>query len=67
MKLYYKYAQMRSVLSRIPLAKNRVTYFLKNYNSKIIERTPDKVIASFLNIKPETYSRLKKLNPRFSL
>ena len=63
MKLYYKYAQMRSVLSRIRLAKNRVTYFLKNYNSKIIERTPDKIIASFLNIKPETYSRLKKAKP----
>ena len=60
LELYYKYSQLRSVLSRIPLSKNRISYFLNNYNPKIIERTPDKIISSFLNVKPETYSRIKK-------
>jgi len=60
LEIYYKYSQLRSVLSRIPLSKNRISYFLNNYNPKIVERTPDKIISSFLNVKPETYSRIKK-------
>ena len=60
LEIYYKYSQLRSVLSRIPLSKNRISYFLSNYNPKIVERTPDKIISSFLNVKPETYSRIKR-------
>ncbi|MEK9741206.1 MAG: hypothetical protein VW262_08475 [Flavobacteriaceae bacterium] len=59
LEIYYKYSQIRSILARIPLSKNRISYFLNNYNPLIIKRTPDKIISSFLNVKPETYSRVK--------
>ena len=56
---YYQYAQKRALVSRIPDAATRYSYFLKNYDERIIKRTPGKYIASFLGIKPETLSRLK--------
>lgn len=59
LEIYYKYSQLRSILARIPLSKNRISFFLNNYNPLIIERTPDKIISSFLNVTPETYSRVK--------
>lgn len=57
---YYYAAQIRSIISRIPNAKNRFNYFIAQYDFKIIERCPNKFLASFINIKPETFSRLKK-------
>jgi len=60
LEIYYRYAQLRSILSRIPLGTKRVKYFFENYSPEIVKRTPDKYISSFLNMKPETYSRIKK-------
>jgi len=57
---YYQLAQKRALISRIPDAATRFSYFLANYDPRIIARTPSKYVASFLGIKPETLSRLKK-------
>ena len=57
---YYQYAQKRALISRIPNAADRYSYFLTHYDPRIVARTPDKYIASFLGIKPETLSRLKR-------
>ena len=36
-----------------------------NENTDLIQRVPQKYLASYLNIKPETFSRLKHLmNPK---
>lgn len=57
---YYSAAEVRAIIPRIPGAKERLDYFLQNYNRQIIERTPKKILASLLNIRPETLSRLIK-------
>ena len=57
---YYQLAQKRALISRIPDAATCFSYFLANYDPRIIARTPSKYVASFLGIKPETLSRLKK-------
>jgi CRP-like cAMP-binding protein len=59
-ELYYRFAQIRATIARIPNAKSRLDYFFKNYNPEIINRCPDKYLSSFLNVQPETYCRLKK-------
>lgn len=56
---YYYAAQIRSIISRIPNSKSRFSYFVENYDINIINRCPDKYLASFININPETFSRLK--------
>jgi CRP-like cAMP-binding protein len=38
----------------------RFTRFMQN-NTDLLQRVPQKYLASYLNIKPETFSRLKKL------
>lgn len=60
MQEYYVYSEHRSFLARIPKAKDRYEYFLKIYNPEIITRLPKKYIASLINIRPETLSRLIK-------
>lgn len=40
--------------------RNRFLNFVENY-PEIIQRVPQKYLASFLNIKPETFSRFKHL------
>ena len=57
MEEYYESAEIRSIMTRIPGAKERITYFLKNYKKEIITRTPKKILASLLNMRPETLSR----------
>lgn len=40
--------------------RERFLYFVENY-PEIIQRVPQKYLASYLNIKPETFSRFKHL------
>ena len=58
MEEYYRHAEVRSVIPRIPGGKNRLKYFLDHYDKQIIERAPKNVLASLLNMRPETLSRL---------
>jgi hypothetical protein len=45
-------------MTRIPSAKSRLSYFLKNADPKVVERIPKKFLASFLAMRPETLSRI---------
>jgi CRP-like cAMP-binding protein len=40
--------------------RDRFVHFVRN-NSDLLQRVPQKYLASYLNIKPETFSRLKHL------
>ncbi|MBS1665924.1 MAG: Crp/Fnr family transcriptional regulator [Bacteroidetes bacterium] len=40
--------------------RERFVQFMRN-NSDLLQRVPQKILASYLNIKPETFSRLKHL------
>ena len=55
---YYVQAEYRALLCRIPGAKDRYDYFTNIYNPEIIKRLPKKYLASLLNIRPETLSRI---------
>lgn len=55
---YYVQSEFRSFLGRIPNAKDRLQYFCENSNTEIYKRLPKKCLASLLNIRPETLSRL---------
>lgn len=55
---YYTQAENRAFLARIPGAKNRYKYFVKSFNPEIVKRLPKKYMASLLNVRPETLSRL---------
>lgn len=59
MEHYYLHAEYRAFMARIPSAKDRYGYFLKITNPEIIKRLPNKYLASLLNMRPETLSRLK--------
>ena len=59
MEQYYLHAEYRAFMARIPSAKDRYEYFLKITNPEIIKRLPNKYLASLLNMRPETLSRLK--------
>lgn len=60
MEEYYYAAEIRSIIPRIPGGRERLAYFMKHYDLQIIERTPNKILASLLNMRPETLSRLIK-------
>ncbi|PKQ46128.1 Crp/Fnr family transcriptional regulator [Confluentibacter flavum] len=59
MEYYYLHAEYRAFMARIPSTKYRYEYFLKITNPEIIKRLPNKYLASLLNMRPETLSRLK--------
>jgi len=59
MEHYYLHAEYRAFMARIPTAKDRYEYYLKITNPEIIKRLPKKYLASLLNMRPETLSRLK--------
>jgi hypothetical protein len=40
--------------------RERFIYFV-NRNPELLQRVPQKYLASYLNIKPETFSRFKHL------
>jgi len=58
MERYYVSAEHRSFMARIPSAIDRYKYFLKITNKEILNRLPKKYLASLLNVRPETLSRL---------
>ena len=58
MENYYIHAENRALLARIPGAKDRYDHFMKTFNPGIIKRLPKKYLASLLNMRPETLSRL---------
>ncbi|WP_274476548.1 Crp/Fnr family transcriptional regulator [Mangrovimonas aestuarii] len=55
---YYIHAENRTLMSRIPSAKGRFNHFLENGNKFLLNRAPHKYLASMLNIRPETFSRM---------
>lgn len=57
---YYIFANRRAMIARIPNSHDRLSFFINNYNPKIIKRCPNKYLASFLGMRPETLSRLIK-------
>ena len=57
---YYVFSNRRALIARIPNAKDRLEFFLKNYDNDIIHRCPNKYLAEFLGIRPETMSRILK-------
>lgn len=59
MEQYYIEAEYRALTARIPIAKDRYKYFKKNGNPEIFKRLPKKYLASLLNMRPETLSRLE--------
>ena len=59
MEQYYLHAEYRAFMVRIPTAQGRYAYFLQNNNPEIIKRLPKKYLASLLNMRPETLSRLE--------
>ncbi len=59
MEDYYLHAEYRAFMARIPTAKDRYEYYLTITDPEIIKRLPNKYLASLLNMRPETLSRLK--------
>jgi CRP-like cAMP-binding protein len=45
--------------------RERFLHFVEN-NPDLLQRVPQKYLASYLNMKPETFSRLKRRTPRVS-
>jgi CRP/FNR family transcriptional regulator, anaerobic regulatory protein len=58
LKHYLLVAEKRVMITKIPSAKSRYDYFRKHYDPEIVERLPKKYLASLLNMRPETLSRL---------
>ena len=58
LKHYLLVAEKRVMITKIPNAKSRYDYFIKNYNPEVVERLPKKYLASLINMRPETLSRL---------
>ncbi len=62
-EFYLVSAEERVYISRIPNAKDRYDAFLASGYSESISRIPNKYIAEFLGIRPETLSRLGHDHP----
>lgn len=58
MEHYYLSSEYRSFMARIPNSRDRFEYFKGFANKEILKRLPKKYLASLLNIRPETLSRL---------
>lgn len=54
---YYRDAEIRSFIARMPSAESRCNFYLKTYPEKSLV-VPKKYIASFLGIREETLSRV---------
>lgn len=57
-EFYLVSAEERVYISRIPNAKERYEAFLQSGYAESINRIPNKYIAEFLGMRPETFSRL---------
>ena len=55
---YYAAAEIRALLSRIPGAAARFNFMISLHAPETIRRIPNKYLASYLNMRPETLSRL---------
>lgn len=55
---YYRDAELRAYLGRIPDAEEKYRFFLDNY-PQLDKRVPLKLIASYLGIRQETLSRIR--------
>lgn len=64
-EFYLVSAEERVYISRIPSAKDRYDAFLASGYGECISRIPNKYIAEFLGIRPETLSRLAQDYPAF--
>jgi CRP-like cAMP-binding protein len=58
MEEYYISAENRAFMARIPLAKDRHAFYLKNTKEEFVNRIPKKYLASLLNMQPETLTRI---------
>ena len=65
LEFYLVSAEERVYISRIPSAKDRYDAFLASGYGECISRIPNKYIAEFLGIRPETLSRLAQDYPAF--
>lgn len=57
---YYAAAEIRALLSRIPSAAARFKFLFLSHAPEMIQRIPNKHLASYLNMRPETLSRMIK-------
>lgn len=55
---YLSRTDHRVIIARIPNSVDRLNYFLKYYDREFFNRVPKGILASILNIRPETLSRL---------
>lgn len=60
LELYYAAGEMRSHMARIPSAKDRYQFYCTQYDKEFVDRVPKKHLASLLNVRPETLSRISK-------
>ena len=56
---YYADAEIRALIGRVSNAEKKYAYFFKVYN-KLANRIPVKYIASYLGIRQETLSRVRR-------
>lgn len=56
---YYRDAEIRAYLARIPDAEQKYQFF-RHYYTNLDQRMPQKLIASYLGIRHETLSRIRK-------
>jgi CRP-like cAMP-binding protein len=57
---YFMAAHDREAILRMTNASERFKYFKENFNPMLLEKIPSKYLASFLGMRPETFSRIHK-------
>ena len=55
---YYRSAEERAFLARIPVAKDRYEYYSTKINPDHLHKIPKKYLSSLLNMQPETLTRI---------
>lgn len=57
---YFMASHDRETILRMTNASERFKYFKENFNPMLMEKIPSKYLASFLGMRPETFSRIYK-------